>query len=463
MWKKLASAGLALPILLAASAPSAPITCAHRVDTPAAFKELAGWKAAQPRDDIPRGQWWAIYQDPLLNELEAQVSISNQNLAQAEAQVRAARALAQSARAGYFPSVSGSVSSTRSGGQATGTNTLHALSLDASWEADIWGKIRRTVESAEATAQAAAGDLASARLSAQATLAQDYFQLRGLDTQKRLLDETVAAYARSLQLTLNRYAAGVVARVDVVQAQAQLKSTEAQALDVGVQRAQLEHAIALLAGKPAAQFSLPPAPLKASPAVVPAGLPSQLLERRPDVAAAQRRVAAANAQIGVARAAYFPDLTLSASGGFAAASFAQWLTVPSRVWSLGPAIAATLFDAGQRRALTDQAIANYDAEVAAYRQTVLNAFVEVEDNLAALRILEQEAQVQDEALQAARQSVLLTTNQYKAGIVSYLNVVTVQATALTSERASVNLLTRRLNASVLLIKALGGDWRTAEQ
>ena len=402
MWNTRGCATLALPLLLAAGCAIGPDYVRPSVDTPAAFKELAGWKAAQPRDDIARGQWWELYQDPLLNELEAQVSIGNQNLAQAEAQVRAARALAQAARAGYFPSLAGNVSSTRSGGQATGTLHHHVLSLDASWEADIWGRIRRSVESAEASTQAAAGDLASARLSAQASLAQDYFQLRGLDSQKQLLDDTVNAYAKSLQLTRNRYAAGVAAKADVVQAQAQLKTTEAQALDVGVQRAQLEHAIALLIGKPAAQFSLPPAPLNAVPAVVPAGVPSQLLERRPDVAAAQRRVAAANAQIGVAQAAYFPDLTLSASGGFASASFAQWLTVPSRVWSLGPALAATLFDAGRRRALTDQAIANYDAEVAAYRQTVLSAFVEVEDNLAALRILEQEAQVQDEALQAAR-------------------------------------------------------------
>ena len=462
MWNTRGCALLALPLLLAAGCAVGPDYVRPSVDTPAAFKELAGWKTAQPRDDIARGSWWEIYQDPLLNELEAQVSIGNQNLAQAEAQVRAARALAQAARADYFPSLTGNVSSTRSGGAATGTLHRHVLSLDASWEADIWGRIRRSVESAEASAQAAAGDLASARLSAQASLAQDYFQLRGLDSQKRLLDDTVTAYAKSLQLTRNRYAAGVAAKADVVQAQAQLKTTEAQALDVGVQRAQLEHAIALLIGKPAAQFSLPPAPLNAVPAVVPAGVPSQLLERRPDVAAAQRRVAAANAQIGMAQAAYFPDLTLSASGGFASASFAQWLTVPSRVWSLGPAIAATLFDAGRRRALTDQAIANYDAEVAAYRQTVLTAFTEVEDNLAALRILQQEAQVQDEALQAARQSVLLTTNQYRAGTVSYLNVVTVQAAALTSERTSVELLARRLSASVLLIKALGGDWRAVE-
>jgi NodT family efflux transporter outer membrane factor (OMF) lipoprotein len=318
--------------------------------------------------------------------------------------------------------------------------------------------VRRTVESNEASAQASAADLDALRLSTQAELAQNYFQLRALDAQKQMFDDTIAAYQRSLTLTQNQYTAGIVAKVDVIQAQTQLKTTQAQALDIGVQRAQLEHAIALLLGKPASEYSLAPAPLATMPPMMPAGMPSALLERRPDIAAAERRMAAANAQIGVAEAAYYPSLTLSASGGYRSSSFADWLTVPSRFWSVGPALAQTLFDGGLRRAQTAQAIAAYDANVAGYRQIVLTGFKEVEDNLMALRILEEEAAIQDEAVQNARQSVALTTNQYKAGIVSYLNVVTVQATALANERAAVDILNRRLAASVLLVKALGGGW-----
>jgi NodT family efflux transporter outer membrane factor (OMF) lipoprotein len=427
------------------------------VPTPAAYKELEGWKTAQPRDEVARGEWWRLYGDPVLDDLEAQVASANQNLAQAQAQYRAARALVESARASYFPTLDANASSVRSNRSGPVRNT-HTLTLDAAWEADLWGKLRRTVESSRASADASAADAEAAKLSAQAELAVNYFQLRALDAQRQLLDDTVAAYEKSLQLTRNRYASGVVAKVDVVQAEAQLRTTQAQAVDTEEQRAQLEHAIALLVGKSPAQLSLPRVPLKAEAPFVPVGLPSQLLERRPDVAAAERRVAAANAQIGVAKAAYFPDLTLSASGGYVSSSFAQWLTVPNRVWSIGPALAATLFDAGRRRALTDQAVANYDAEAAAYRQTVLNAFREVEDYLAALRVLEREAAVQAQALQAARQSVQLTTNQYQAGIVNYLSVVTVQASALASERTAVDLLSRRLVASVLLVKALGGGW-----
>jgi NodT family efflux transporter outer membrane factor (OMF) lipoprotein len=440
-------------------------------DTPAAFKEMEGWKTAQPRDQELRGKWWETFNDPLLDNLEEQISISNQNLAQAAAQFRQARALVQSARAGFLPTVSGGASVMRArsssspGSQNQGfaqssraPSTSYSLSLDAVWEADLWGRVRRTVESNEAGAQASAADLEALRLSFQAELAQNYFQLRALDAQKQLFDDTIAAYQRSLTLTQNQYAAGVVAKVDVIQAQTQLRTTQAQALDIGVQRAQLEHAIALLIGKPASIYSLAVAALTASPPALPVGMPASLLERRPDIAAAERRMAAANAQIGVAEAAYYPSLTLSATTGFQSSSFSSWLTAPSRFWSLGPALAQTLFDGGLRRAQTDQAIAAYDANVAGYRQTVLTGFQEVEDNLAALRILEQEAAIQDDAVQNARQSVTLTTNQYKAGIVSYLNVVTVQATALTNERTAVDILSRRLIASVLLIKALGGGW-----
>ena len=460
-------------LLVLAACTVGPDYVRPTADTPAAFKEMEGWKTAQPRDQELRGKWWESYNDPLLNELVEQVSVSNQNLVQAAAQFRQARALVQSARASYMPSVSASASATRSQspsgfvGQnqnlnANGPSTSYSLSLDAVWEPDLWGRVRRTVESNAAGAQASAADLQALRLSVQAELAQNYFQVRALDAQKQLFDDTIAAYQRSLTLTQNQYTAGVVAKVDVIQAQTQLKTTQAQALDIGVQRAQLEHAIALLLGKPPSGFSLVVAPLTALPPAFPVGVPSSLLERRPDIAAAERRMAAANAQIGVAEAAYYPSLTLSATGGYQSSSFSNWLTAPSRFWSLGPALAQTLFDGGLRRAQTDQAIAAYDANVAGYRQTVLTGFQEVEDNLVALRILEEEAAIQDEAVQNARQSVALTTNQYKAGIVSYLNVVTVQATALVNERTAVDVLNRRLAASVLLVKALGGGWNASD-
>ena len=461
--------GLAALALLAACTVG-PNYVRPAADTPAAFKESEGWKTAQPRDQELRGKWWEAFNDPLLNDLMEQVSISNQNLVQAAAQFRQARALVQSARSGYLPTVSGNAAATR-GSSSTNlgnqnqsssrsTTTNYALSLDAAWELDVWGRVRRTVESNEAGAQASAADLQALRLSIQAELAQDYFQLRALDAEKQLFDATIAAYQRSLTLTQNQYAAGIVAKVDVIQAQTQLKTTQAQALDIGVQRAQLEHAIALLIGKPASSFALVVAPLMASPPAVPPGFPSSLLERRPDIAAAERRMAAANAQIGVSEAAYYPSLTLSATAGFQSSSFSNWLVAPSRFWSIGPALAQTLFDGGLRRAQTEQAVAAYDASIASYRQSVLTSFKEVEDNLAALRILEEEAAIQNEAVQYARQSVALTTNQYKAGIVSYLNVVTVQATALANERSAVDVLNRRLAASVLLIKALGGGWNS---
>jgi len=467
---------LAAPLMLLTACTVGPNYVRPAVDAPAAFKEMDGWKTAQPRDHEFKGKWWEAFNDPLLNDLEEQVNISNQNLAQAEAQYRQARALVQSARAGYFPTLSANASESRSRASSSfssqqlqstnpvtrGITNNYLLTLDAVWEVDVWGRVRRTVESNEASAQASTADLEAARLSAQAELAQDYLQLRTLDTQKQLLGSTVAAYEKSLQLTQNQYAAGIVAKADVILAQTQLKSTQAQAIDTGVQRAQLEHAIALLVGKPASVFFIAPAPLTATLPTVPIGMPSELLERRPDIAAAERRVVAANAQIGVAKAAYFPSLTLSASGGYQSSSIANWITLPSRFWAVGPALAETLFDGGLRRAQTAQAIAIYDANVAAYRQTVLTGFKEVEDNLAALRILEQEAEVQDEAVQFARQTVALTTNQYKAGTVNYLNVTVVQAAALNNERTAVDILNRRLAASILLIKALGGGWNSSD-
>jgi NodT family efflux transporter outer membrane factor (OMF) lipoprotein len=438
------------------------------VETPAAYKEMEGWKQAAPRDALDRGNWWEIFSDPELSALMLRVDISNQNIRLAETNFRQARAVAEQARAGLFPTVSAGGTATRSKSPslanqpnfASGAINNFNLVATASWELDLWGKVRRNVESGEASWQASAAELESVRLSTQAALAQDYFTLRVADAQRRLLVETVAAYERTLELTRNRYAAGIAAKVDVVQAEVQLASTQAQLIDNGVGRAQLEHAIALLVGVPASSFSLPPGPLATTLPAIPVGVPSELLERRPDVAAAERSMAAANAQIGVAQAAFYPTLTLSAAGGYRSAAFADWLTAPSRFWSLGAALAQTLFDGGLRRAVSDQAIAAYDGQVAQYRQTVLTGFQEVEDNLAALRLLEEEARYQDAAARGARQSVDLTTNQYKAGIVSYLNVIAAQAIALNNERSAVDVQGRRLVASVQLVRAIGGGWDT---
>ena len=450
------------------------------VVTPDAFKEGQGWTFAHPSDDAIRGAWWEMFGDSTLNALEAQVNVSNQTLAADEAAFREARALVREARAAFFPTVTIGVGYSRSRSSATavtgsaasatsrvagppgGKSDFFQLPIDVSWTPDFWGRVRRTVESQQAAAQASAGDLQTARLSLQAELALNYFQLRTLDAQKRLLDETVAAYTQYLELTRNRYASGVASQVDVVQAEAQLKATQAQAIDVGVQRAQLEHAMALLTGQPASTFSLPATPLSGSPPPIPLGVPSELLQRRPDIAAAERRVAAANAQIGVAIAAFYPTITLSASAGFESTGLAQWLTWPSRFWSVGPSISQTVYDGGLRRAQTDAARAAYDSTVATYRETVLGAFQGVEDNLAALRILEDETGVQADAVKAAQQSVALTTNQYKAGIVSYLNVITTQTTALSDEITFLQLQGRRMTAAVQLIEALGGGWSDVE-
>ena len=445
--------------------PSAP--------APAAYKEAGDWKPATPQDDLHRGAWWSVFNDPQLDTLEQQVNVSNQNLAQAEAQYRQALALVREARAGYFPTVSADASATRSksgsGSQSsTGSSTSsgarnqYSLSLSASWELDLWGRVRRTVEANSASAQASAADLESTRLSLQSQLAQDYFALRIIDEQKRLLDKTVAGYETSLQVTKNRYNVGVAAKADVMQAETQLKTTQAQDIDLEAQRALLEHAIAVLVGTAPAEFSLAPDVVTMTLPAIPAALPSALLERRPDIAAAERRAAAANAQIGVAKAAYFPDLSLSASGGFQSTNFIHLLTLPNRFWSVGADLAETLFDAGARQAKTAQAVAAYDQSVGNYRQTVLAGFQEVEDNLAELRVLEREAQVQDEAVKAAEESLAITINQYKAGTVSYLNVVISQAAALGAERSALDLLHSRLTASVVLIKALGGGWSAGE-
>jgi NodT family efflux transporter outer membrane factor (OMF) lipoprotein len=411
-----------------------------------------------------------VFADRELDALLQRIDVSNQNVRAAEARLRQARALADQARAGLFPSLAGNASANRSKSPslsnapsfATGAVNTFNASLGASWELDLWGKVRRSIEAGDASWQASTADLEAAKLSARAALAQAYFSLRAADSTRKLLEDTVAAYQKSLQLTENRYKAGVVPRLDVVQAEVQLKSTQAQLMDIGVERAQFEHAIALLVGEPPANFALPPAPLSLAMPSMPVGLPSTLLERRPDIAAAERSVAAANARIGVAKAAMFPSLTLSGTTGFRSGSLADLFSAPSRLWSLGAAAALPIFDAGLRRSQTDQAMAVYDEEVATYRQTVLAAFQEVEDNLAALRILEQEAALQDEVVTAARRAVELTTNQYQAGVVSYLNVITAQATLLANERTAAGILSRRLTASVALVRALGGGWRVPE-
>lgn len=433
------------------------------VDVPVSYKEMQGWKVALPRDTILE-KWWELFNDPKLNALQEQVNIANLDIAVAEAQFRQARALVQTARAGFYPTITVGAEASRSkrsgslGNSPSSPSSDFSLPVDLSWEADIWGRIRRSVEASRANVQASAADLAAIRLSAQAELALDYYQLRTLDAQKQFLDETISYYQKTLELTRNRYASGIVAKVDVLQAETQLKSTQAQLIDLGVQRAQFEHAIALLIGKPAAAFSLPFAPLVENPPPIPGGIPSELLERRPDIAQAERRVAASNAQIGVAQAAYYPTVRLSASAGLEATSLSRWLTWPSRFWSLGPSVSQTVYDGGLRLAQNDQVRAAYDATVASYRQTVLNGFREVEDNLAAERILEEESRVQDEAVDAARQTVAATLNQYKAGVVGYLNVISAQTAELANRRAAIGILGRRMTVAVQLVKALGGGW-----
>jgi NodT family efflux transporter outer membrane factor (OMF) lipoprotein len=429
------------------------------VETPAAFKEASGdWVVAQPRDDAPKGPWWRIFNDPVLNDLAEQVSVSNQTLRAAEARYSQSRAAVKAARAGLFPTVGASGGAARSRRGEGGSDTRYDVGLDARWEIDLWGRVRRLVEASSAGEQASAADLEAIRLSLQSELAINYFQLRVADVQRELLEDSVKAFERSLAVTQNRYRAGVAARVDVVQAETQLKSTEAQALDLRVTRAQLEHAIAVLVGMAPSSLSIEPARLVARIPDIPPGVPSTLLERRPDVAAAERRVAAANARIGAAQAAYFPALTLTGGAGFASGALSSLVSAPSRIWSLGLGLAGTLLDFGARAANVETARAAYDETVASYRQTVLEALRETEDQLAAIRWLAQEDRIQQDAARLARESVALTLNQYKAGTVSYLSVVQVQATQLNEERQTVQLLGRRLASSVALVRALGGAW-----
>jgi NodT family efflux transporter outer membrane factor (OMF) lipoprotein len=469
------------------------------------YKETGNWKPAQPKDDAIRGKWWTLYHDPLLNALEEQVNISNQNVLQAEAQFREAAAVVKVARADFFPTITTNPAFTESqasqnlngsgsrggggtvvtsggtttGGTGTGTGTgsgttgvvvsgsqrqgatdvsLYNLPVEATYMVDIWGSVRRNVEEQSATAQASFAALENARLSYQATLAQDYFSLRGLDAQEELLRQTVESYKTNVQLTTNRFNSGIASQADVAQAKTQLDTTQAQLVDVGVQRAVYEDAIATLIGKPATSFGLGKNALTGTPPQIPVGMPSTLLERRPDIAQAERQVAAANAQIGVATAAYYPQLTLNASTGLESIKLSDLLSGPSFLWSVGPVIAQTLFDAGRTHGEVQEARANYDATVANYREVVLTAFQQVEDDLSGLRILAEEAGAEDQAVKSAQQSLEISTNQYKAGTEDYLTVITAQATALSDEITAVNIRTRRMTTSVLLIEALGGGW-----
>ena len=449
--------------------PSVQTPVAFKEMTPAQSQETDGWKTAEPKDDVIRGQWWEMFHEPELNAFESQVSVSNQTVAVALANFLAARAVVKQSRSQYFPTVTASPSVTRSrqalssnqSGSSASTFTEYALPFDASWEPDFWGRIRNTVKANSLEAQATLADLENVRLTVQAEVAVDYFQLRVLDAQKQLLDATVIAYQESLKLTQTQYGAGLASDQDVAQAETQLNITLAQATDVGIQRAQLEHAIATLLGQPASSFSIATNSLTTKPIAIPFGIPSQLLERRPDIAAAERRVAGANAQIGVARAAYYPTITLSGAAGYQNTSVQNLFSGPGLVWSVGATLAQTLFDGGLRKAVTEQSRAIYQGTVANYRQTVLTAFQEVEDNLSTLRILSQELQQQNAAVASSQRYLTLANVRYKSGIEIYLNVIAAQTTLLNNQRTALNLQMEQLTASVQLIKALGGGWNAS--
>jgi NodT family efflux transporter outer membrane factor (OMF) lipoprotein len=448
------------------------------VETPPAFKELQAqsadatniWKVAQPSDAVIRGKWWEMYSNGQLNALEEQVAVSNQNVAAAFANFLAARAVARETRAQLFPTLTASPAVTRmreltfgpSSAPIASTFTEYSLPLDASWQLDLWGRIRDALKANAFEAQATAADLENIRLSAQAELAADFFQLRAQDALKQLYDETVVAYQEWLDLTKVRFRTDIASGEDVAQAETQLATAQAQATNLGILRAQLEHAIAVLVGKPPSLFSIPVEPLQASPPSTPFGVPSQLLQRRPDIAAAERRVAEANAHIGVAKAAYYPNVTLSASGGFESLTTSKLFDWPSRVWSVGAGLAETIFDAGLRRATVEQFRANYDNTVAQYRQLVLAAFQQVEDNLVSLRLLAQQVKQQDTAVKASAKYLKLAEDRYRLGIDNYLNVITAQTTYLVNRQTLINLRMQQMTASVQLVEAVGGGWDAAQ-
>jgi NodT family efflux transporter outer membrane factor (OMF) lipoprotein len=452
--------------------PPAPAPPTYKELPPDNSPQASEWKTAQPSDAMARGKWWEIYNDPELNFLEEQVSISNQNIKAAEAQFREARFAVLIARSNLYPTISVAPNIVNSRTSVTGisqgqnfSRTTYDLPVSVSWEADTWGNIRRSITASAESAQVSDAELENARLSYQAELATDYFELRGTDGEQDMLQSTVKSYEDYLKLTQDRFNSGVASGSDVAQAQTQLETARAQLIDYGVARAQYEHAIAVLAGKAPAELSVTYQPIKITPPAVPVGVPSTLLERRPDIASAERQMAAANEQIGIAKAAFYPAIglvTQSAPIGLESSSFLHWISWPSRFWSIGAGASETVFDAGRRRATLNQSVAAYDATVANYRQTVLTGFQQVEDSLAALRILENEAQAEDAAVQAAQNSLNISTYQYKAGTVNYLTVITEQAILLQDQVQALNILTRRMSASIELIEALGGGWNTSK-
>ncbi len=435
---------------------------------PPTYKEMGNWKTAQPSDQKLGGNWWEIFQDPQLNQLEQQINVSNQNLKAAIAQYQQSRAALRYVRADYYPTLTAAPSASRqrySGHRPPQTSIFDGLTFNdfvlpiyLSYQVNAWGRVSKNVESYREQAQASAADLAVINLSLHATLAVDYFAARSLDAEEKLLQDTVAQYQQAFQLNEDRYQGGLASEVEVEQARTILETTRAQMVDVGVARSQYEHAVAVLMGKPPADFNLPPLPLTTPPPPIPVGIPSELLERRPDISAAERRVASANAQVGLAKTAYYPSLNILGAGGFESGSITTLLQGPSALWSIGASSLMTVFDVGRRRALNDEAKASYDSTVASYRETVLAAFQQVEDNLAALRILEQEAGVQAVAVQAAQRSLDLSNTRYEGGVTSYLEVITAQNAALADEVTAVNILGRRMANAVLLIQALGGGW-----
>ena len=462
-----------LATMLAIAAAASLVGCAvgpkykpPAVQPPSAYKETGNWKPAQPSDANFGGNWWEIFQDPQLNALEAQISVSNQNLKEAVAQYHESQAALRYARADYYPTLSTSPSATRerfsanrpaSVGQGKTVDDF-IVPFDVSYQVNVWGRVSRNVEAYREQAQASAADLAVVNLSLHAALAIDYFAARTLDAEEKLLRDTVTQYEQALQLNEDRYSGGLASEVEVEQARTILETTRAQLIDVRIARAQYEHAAAVLVGKAPADFSLPPLPLATPPPVIPAGVPSELLERRPDIAAAERRVASANAQVGLAKTAYYPLVNIVGSGGFESGAIGTLLQGPSALWSIGPSALFTIFDGGRRHAASDQAKAAYDSSVAAYRETVLSAFKDVEDNLAAVGVLEQEAGVQAKAVEAAQRSLSLSNTRYEGGVTSYLEVITAENAALSDEVTAVNLLGRRMANAVLLMEALGGGW-----
>src|SRR5271154_5385831 len=453
--------------------PAVPLSPAYKEATPDMYKESTDWHIAKPADAAQRGEWWRIFGDEQLNGLEPLVAANNQDLKVADARFREARALIRFNHASLYPTVS---TTPFAGGLRESTNRPYfsasasrgngvgdiQLPIDLNYEIDVWGRVRRTVSAAREEAQASAGDRQTVMLSLQAELAVDYFEARSADAQERLLNDTVKSYEEAYRITNNRFEGGVSPKSDVDQAKTQLEAARVQARDVTLQRAQFEHAIAVLLGEPPASFTLADTPLDARPPVVPPGLPSELLERRPDIAAAERRVAEANDRIGIARAAFYPTVSLSGAVGFEGSSFANLFSPASFLWSLGPTLSETVFDAGRRAAVSEQANASYDETVANYRQTTLTAFQQVEDNLIALRVLQQEAETQHQATLAAQSAEQIFNNRYVGGLDTYLQVVTAQTTALSNERNDIDIMRRQMDASVLLIKALGGGWNVTD-